>query len=64
MIAALRRLSAAQAQPNKAALAAPATAALWFTDPLAGTWLSRIFSTHPLTEKRIVRLEAMNARKL
>ena len=59
MIAVLRKLAALPARPNQYALHAPATATLWFVDPLAGTWLSRIFSTHPPLERRIARLERL-----
>src|ERR1019366_8631731 len=61
MIAVLRKLAKVTARPNQYALHAPATAALWFIDPLAGTWLSRIFSTHPDIPKRIARLERLLA---
>jgi heat shock protein HtpX len=59
MIAVLRKLAALPARPNTYALHAPATASLWFIDPLAGTWLHNLFSTHPSTEKRIARLERL-----
>jgi heat shock protein HtpX len=59
MIAALRKLAALPALPNQYALHAPATAALWFVDPLAGTWMKRLFSTHPEISKRIARLEKL-----
>jgi heat shock protein HtpX len=59
MIALLRKLAALPARPNTYALHAPATASLWFIDPLAGTWLHKLFSTHPSTEKRIARLERL-----
>jgi heat shock protein HtpX len=57
MIAALRKLGALPARPNQYALHSPATASLWFVDPLAGTWLRNAFSTHPPLAKRIARLE-------
>jgi len=58
MIEALRKLQkATQKKPNQIALNAPATAAMWFIDPLANTWIKSIFSTHPSVEKRIARLE-------
>jgi heat shock protein HtpX len=57
MIAALRKLAALPARPNRYVLHSPATAALWFVDPLAGTWLRNAFSTHPPLAKRIARLE-------
>jgi heat shock protein HtpX len=59
MIAALRKLAALPARPNQYALHSPATASLWFVDPLAGTWLRNAFSTHPAIEKRIARLERL-----
>jgi heat shock protein HtpX len=59
MISALRRLKTEVEQPNEIAMRAPATASLWFVDPLAGTWLSRLFSTHPGIDKRIARLERL-----
>ncbi len=63
MIAALRKLAALPALPNQYALHAPATASLWFVDPLAGTWLRNAFSTHPAIEKRIARLEELQPKK-
>jgi len=59
MIAALRKLAALPASANAYALAAPATASLWFVDPLGGTFLRNLFSTHPALAKRIARLEAL-----
>jgi heat shock protein HtpX len=60
MIAALRLLEPYQAHHNNVALRIPATASLWFVDPLAGTWLSRLLSTHPPIERRIARLERLS----
>jgi heat shock protein HtpX len=62
MIAVLRKLGALPARSNQYALHAPATASLWFVDPLAGSWLSRIFSTHPAIERRIARLERLHSK--
>ena len=51
MIAALRLLERYQAHHNDVALRIPATASMWFVDPLAGAWLSRLFSTHQSIER-------------
>jgi heat shock protein HtpX len=37
----------------------PATAHMFIINPLAGGGISKLFSTHPSTEERIKRLEAM-----
>jgi heat shock protein HtpX len=63
MIAVLHKLAALPARPNKYALHAPATASLWFIDPLAGTWLHNLFSTHPTIPRRIERLERLPTSK-
>jgi heat shock protein HtpX len=39
--------------------AGPATAHLWIVNPLSGSWLARLFSTHPPIEERVRRLRAM-----
>jgi len=39
--------------------AGPATAHLWIVNPLRGSWLANLFSTHPPTEERIRRLRSM-----
>lgn len=60
MIAALHLLQPCQAHHNDVALRIPATTSLWFVDPLAGTWLSRLLSSHPSIERRIARLERLH----
>jgi heat shock protein HtpX len=60
LIAALRKLDAFTRRiVNDTALAQPALASLHIVDPFPGTWLSRLFSTHPRIEKRIARLEKL-----
>jgi heat shock protein HtpX len=39
--------------------ASPATAHMFIIQPFTGQALMRLFSTHPSTEKRIARLEAL-----
>jgi heat shock protein HtpX len=39
--------------------ASPATAHMFILNPLRGAGIARLFSTHPSTEDRIARLEAM-----
>ena len=39
--------------------ATPATQHLFIIQPFTGQWLGRLFSTHPSTEDRIARLQAM-----
>lgn len=50
---------AAQNEPPMAAT--PATASLYIVNPLTGGGLLKLFSTHPPTEERIARLEALAA---
>ncbi|MCL4799191.1 MAG: M48 family metalloprotease, partial [Burkholderiales bacterium] len=45
--------------PLEAAEAHPATAQMMIINPLSGGGLKGLFSTHPATEERIVRLRAM-----
>jgi heat shock protein HtpX len=56
---ALRKISrsASQRQWRRENAPAPATASLWFVNPLKGSSLTELFSTHPSTEKRIARLQ-------
>jgi heat shock protein HtpX len=39
----------------------PSTAHLFIVNPLSGSSLMRLFSTHPPIEERIARLRAMRA---
>jgi heat shock protein HtpX len=39
--------------------AGPATAHLWIVNPLSGSWVANLFSTHPPIEERIRRLQSM-----
>src|SRR5512140_3595187 len=55
---ALRKLEAwKQEIPMQAG--SPATAHLFIVNPFSGSGMARLFSTHPATEERIARLEAM-----
>ena len=57
MINALRKLEmGVQRVPMDAT---PATAHMFILNPFSGQGLMRLFSTHPSTEERIARLEAM-----
>lgn len=63
LASALRKLeSANQATPMRTAADNPATAHLFIVNPLSGLNLAKLFSTHPPTEERIRRLEAMARR--
>lgn len=60
LASALRRIaSGAQAIRNEEAEANPAIAHLFIINPLAGTGIDSLFSTHPNTDSRIAALEAM-----
>src|SRR5882724_2012402 len=50
---------AAERTPNYPADANPATAHMFIINPLHGGGLAGLFSTHPSTEERIARLQAM-----
>ncbi len=55
---ALRKLEASKQEiPMQAG--SPATAHLFIVNPFAGGGMAKLFSTHPSTEERIARLEAM-----
>lgn len=60
LASALRKLDQANQQhPIHSAASNPATAHLFIVNPLGGVNLGHLFSTHPPTEERIRRLEAM-----
>jgi len=60
LASALRRISsAADRTENIDAENHPATAHLWIINPLHGGGLAGLFATHPSTEDRIARLQAM-----
>ncbi|EAR21029.1 zinc metalloprotease HtpX [Nitrococcus mobilis] len=60
LASALRKLEQAnQRAPMQTAANHPATAHLFIVNPLSGLRLARLFTTHPSTEERIRRLEAM-----
>ena len=52
---------AAHAIPNEQAEANPATAHMFIVNPLSGSRMDNLFSTHPATENRIAALEQMAA---
>ncbi len=61
LASALRKLEQANERaPMQAAADHPATAHLFIVNPLSGLRLARLFATHPSTDERIRRLEAMN----
>lgn len=53
--------SAAQRVANESAEGNPATAHMFIINPLRGRKFARLFSTHPSTEDRVARLQAMAA---
>jgi heat shock protein HtpX len=60
LASALGKISmAAQHIPNEEAARNPATAHLFIINPLSGLNLDNLFSTHPRTEERIARLQAI-----
>jgi heat shock protein HtpX len=60
LASALQRISSAVARvDNPEADAHPATAHMFIINPLHGGGLSSLFTTHPSTEERVARLEAM-----
>lgn len=60
LASALRQISAGvEVTENRAAETHPATAHMCIINPLHGGGLSGLFSTHPPTEERIARLQAM-----
>ena len=62
LASALAKLEAgAQALPNIQAEQHPATAHLFIVNPLSGGGMQSLFSTHPSTEARIARLQAIAA---
>ncbi|GAB3684926.1 zinc metalloprotease HtpX [Salinisphaera aquimarina] len=63
LASALRKLEQAnRAQPMASAAHNPSTAHMFIVNPLSGVNLGKLFSTHPSTEERIKRLEAMVGR--
>jgi heat shock protein HtpX len=58
LASALQRLSTAEI-PNETAEANPGTAHLFIVNPLSGSRMDNLFSTHPKCENRIAALEAL-----
>ena len=64
LASALAKISTmAQRIPNEAAERNPATAHLFIVNPLSGTRMDSLFSTHPATENRIAALMEMDLDK-
>jgi heat shock protein HtpX len=62
LASALARIArAVRSVPNEAAEAHPASAHLFIINPLTGSGIDNLFSTHPATENRIAALEALAA---
>jgi heat shock protein HtpX len=59
LASALRKLEASRGVPNATAEAHPATAHMFIVNPLSGRGVDNLFITHPSTENRIARLEAI-----
>lgn len=60
LASALRRISGvAHGTRNEEAEASPAIAHLFIINPLSGSGIDSLFSTHPKTERRVAELEAM-----
>jgi heat shock protein HtpX len=60
LASALRRMSIAAAQiPNEQAERNPAMAHLYIVNPLSGSGMDNLFSTHPNTENRVAELEKL-----
>jgi heat shock protein HtpX len=57
LASALQKIAAASERVPLAA--GPATAHLWIVNPLRGSWLASLFSTHPPVEERVRRLRSM-----
>lgn len=63
LASALRHIEkGAEAIDNPAADANPATAHMFIVNPLSGSGLSGLFASHPSTEERVARLQAMAAK--
>ncbi len=62
LASALRRLHNSAAEIPMAAT--PATAHMFIVNPLTGSGLANLFSTHPPMEERVARLEAMASGRL